>query len=136
LLKNVACAHLASGGGNRSGRKSRGILTAPRPARTPNHKQRSNAMKETPNERWEGDLETEQVEGLEAREAVEDSPGEYDMLPEDGMDEGDEWNLATPDAAQRNPSEESWEGDLETEQVEGLEAREAVEDSPRGDDLM
>jgi len=75
-------------------------------------------------EQWQGDLEADQLERLEGREAEADHPVADDF--------------AQPDAASpkerppRSPAEsnERWEGDLEADQLDRLAADEAAEDRP------
>lgn len=82
------------------------------------------ARESEPNEQWRGDLEAEQLERLEGREAEADHPAADDV--------------AQPDAAgstarsSRSPavSNERWEGDLEADQLDRLAADEAAEDRP------
>jgi hypothetical protein len=79
------------------------------------------------NERWEGDLEADQVERLEGREAEADHPAADDFAqPGAAGPKG----RASPSPAELNEPNERWEGDLEADQLDRLAADEAAEDRP------
>ena len=73
---------------------------------------------------WRGDLEEDQLERLEGREAESDRPAVDDFVQP---------GTSGPTArSSRSPavSIEQWEGDLEADQLDRLAADEAAEDRP------
>jgi hypothetical protein len=76
------------------------------------------------NEQWRGDLEADQVERLEGREAESD-----ELAADDFTQPG----AASPTARSSRStavSNERWDGDLEADQLDRLAADEAAEDRP------
>ncbi len=76
------------------------------------------------NEQWQGDLETDQLERLEGREAEADHPAADDFAqPGVASPKGQSSGLPAV-------SNEQWEGDLEANQHDRLAADEEAEDRP------
>ncbi|HST90108.1 MAG TPA: hypothetical protein VLJ14_17170 [Ktedonobacterales bacterium] len=76
------------------------------------------------NEQWQGNLEADQLERLEGREAEADHPAADDFAQP---------SAASPtERSSHSPAEsnERWEGALEADQLDGLAADEAAEDRP------
>lgn len=90
---------------------------------------------DVPNERWEGDLEADQLDDLAAREDVDVAP---DALGARGAADpigappaGRESAVAPPDARVPN---ERWENDLEASDLDTEAAEEGADE--KGDGLM
>jgi hypothetical protein len=90
---------------------------------------------DVPNERWEGDLEADQLDDLAAREGRDDAPDALDLSSITDTTGAPLGGRASDEALTGRVSNEQWENNLEADELDSAAAEEGA-DEAGGDNPM